>query len=1103
MNQYTNDELQLLAEMYDLSVEELQELFEQGYTEEDLDRMYSPEEEEEDESSMEEEQYTEEDEEEPVMEARMGLSLADLVTKSLQDYTKSFNVGGQTNNIQCPPGQVYDPVAGMCVTDTKSGVPVAKPTSVTNPNFGTPPQTPDLRDRSTIVLPSEDISLHDIGMSIPEANPEDPSAQEIEDALGPSTSGTIDQQNRRIQEERSNAGELITDIQATDPYRNKDMQAFTDIGDKTRDELKLERIEGKVREGLKKGLTQGAKFLGSPTGQGMMMGLGNMAVDALSANAMNQQLAGLKQARVFNINPDFFSGANPGIASSNNYDMSAAIYADAGAAVQTQNLSSRGDVPIEAEGGEFYFDPNSMATIPISGPKHEQGGVPFNAEDGAFIFSDSQKISGKMVNEMIGTNKLKDKKQYTISDVIRTLPDFFDTKKEAEELTKTTNDKIRTTSLNRNIEKKANNLAMLLAYQQKKNGNHGEEVEQEQMNNEVPMADPGMAVTSDPTRVGAIDRLVTNGTISKKQADILKQNVTINSDGSLVIKYDPELSGIDKDALSTLTSKQKNKNINFTGIPANVKTFLGEDVSLIKGSEKREFYDKVSKKTFGSKEEYEKFKTENPDVYKDYGKSLENYTTMEQYTPTKLGNDEAVAVLKKYKSPSASLDKYVLDKNKLLGEDGKVDPRKVDELSTAFNSLEGGAVGKDGKRRFRYTDEKGKTHDIWQLSTPGFKKGTFFAGIDPEIASAYYVYKTYGEDVYNQNKDKPNALKNIWGKDTLGLDDAALNSEVWSSNKFFTDPKWTEKYNEAAVPETLRAAHGNDNKYGFDHLTPRFIKKLDPTLEEKITPGVGEIGFQGDPDDNDTGGGGGGGKDEIPGKLFEESLTPYDYARYFSDVATIVPEEYLQQTTPRYKPLNLLTAREQINEAARTAAAASLSGTGVESVDAARQAAVASSLAGQAGKATENVQNLNRGIVDEYFQYNNAQFLNAQQANERAKADFVQRSMQNQQAAQETRRQAQEDFAEKSRDVSQFNTGLRFAESTYSPQYSTFVGEDGKIPIVGRDGTEYRFSPNQLIFGNLTNYATPQTKTKSEKSKEEKSNRKGGKVKSKSRKLIK
>jgi hypothetical protein len=130
--------------------------------------------------------------------------------------------------------------------------------------------------------------------------------------------------------------------------------------------------------------------------------------------------------------------------------------------------------------------------------------------------------------------------------------------------------------------------------------------------------------------------------------------------------------------------------------------------------------------------------------------------------------------------------------------------------------------------------------------------------------------------------------------------------------------------------------------------------------------------------------------------------------------------------------------------------------------------------------------------------------LNAQQANEAAKADFVQRSMQNQQAAQETRRQAQEDFAEKSRDVSQFNTGLRFAENIYSPQYSTFVGEDGKIPIVGRDGTEYRFSPSQLIMGNLPSYATSQVTTKADKAKKDNSNnRKGGKVKSKSRKLIK
>jgi hypothetical protein len=1066
MNQYTNDELQLLAEMYDLSVEELQELFEQGYTEEDLDRMYSPEEEEEDESSMEEEQYVEEPEEEPVMEARMGLSLADLVTKSLQDYTKSFAEGGQTNITQCPPGQVYDPLAGMCVDDptamgrydvsndayakeadkvmagmnsnwlyaqeadrrsndayfqeaTKRMATMADnklyaqeadnrtmelrnaqnpaiPTLATkqsppitggyNP-FNLPAQLPLQYPEEPQTTPDFQFENQDLigaPITLPQDNPEDPSAQEIEDVLGPSTDGTIDQQNLRVQEERSNAGELITDIQATDPYRNKDMQAFTDIGDQTRQDLRQQRVERKVLDGLKKGLTQGAKFLGSPTGQGMMMGLGNMAVDAASANAMNQQLAALKQARVFNINPDFFSGANPGIASGNNYDMSAAIYADAGAAVQTQNVGDKGNVPIEAEGGEFYFDPNSMATIPISGPKHEQGGVPFNAQDGAFIFSDSQKISGKMVNEIIGSDKLKDKKQYTISDVIRTLPDFFDTKKEAEELTKTTNDKIRNTSLKRNIEKKANNLAMLLAYQQKKNGNHGEEVEeeQEQMNNEVPMADPGIAVTENTTtEQPAAPKFKTTNTLEK------------NKKGQFVVNGRVITKEAAQEALKKATKEESAQHAR--------------------------------------------------DVI-EAAKSGDKYFIPE-------------------KGPWAGIP-IDISQEAMTGPKSR-QAQGVQEIFNPYANVEDATkaaadftANPQGKRQYR---------------TEG-APSWFVGGITPEL-----VEKRFG--------GREALLKQ------LNLDPKNYGADIWNDPKFKTD--FLKAFETTYVPQSKwRPVLGDDHVFGLDYYD--FYKEPDkPTTppeiitppEEKKPPGTVPT----PPEEN------------VPGKLYEESLTPYDYGRYFSDVATIVPEEYLQQVTPRYKPLNLLTAREQINEAARTAAAASLSGTGVESVDAARQAAVAASLAGQAGKATENVQNLNRGIVDEYFQYNNAQFLNTQQANERAKADFVQRSMQNQQAAQETRRQAQEDFAEKSRDVSQFNTGLRFAENIYSPQYSTFVGEDGKIPVVGRDGTEYRFSPSQLIMGNLPSYATSQVETKSSKKKKEEGNRKGGKVKSKSRKLIK
>jgi hypothetical protein len=652
--------------------------------------------------------------------------------------------------------------------------------------------------------------------------------------------------------------------------------------------------------------------------------------------------------------------------------MSAAIYAEAGAAVQTQNVNKSGNVPIEAEGGEFYFDPNSMATIPISGPKHEQGGVPFNAEDGAFIFSDSQKISGKMVNEIIGSDKLKDKKQYTISDVIRNLPDFFDTKKESEELTKTTNDKIRNTSLKRNIEKKANNLAMLLAYQQKKNGNHGEEVEQEQMNNEVPMADPGMAVTENATPTSTFK---TTNTLEK------------NKKGQFVVNGKVITKEAAQEALKRATKEESAQHAR-------------DVIEAAKSGNK--FYIPEKGPWAGIPIDISQEAMTGP-------KSRQAQGVKELFTPY-----------------------------------GSVDDATKAAADFTANS--------QGKRQYR---------------TEG-APSWFVGGITPDL-----VEKKFG--------GREALLKQ------LSLDPKNYGADIWNDPKFKTD--FTKAFETKYVPQAKwRPVLGDDHVFGLDYYD--FYKEPDKSTstftEEKKKEEEQKNIIPTPPEQN------------IPGELYEESLTPYDYGRYFSDVATVVPEEYLQQTTPRYKPLNLLTAREQINEAARTAAAASLSGTGVESVDAARQAAVAASLAGQAGKATENVQNLNRGIVDDYFQYNNAQFLNAQQANEAAKADFVQRSMQNQQAAQETRRQAQEDFAEKSRDVSQFNTGMRFAENIYSPQYSTFVGEDGKMPIVGRDGTEYRFSPSQLIFGNLANYATPQVETKTTKKKKQ-----GGKVKSKSRKLIK
>lgn len=1160
MNQYTNDELQLLAETYDLTVEELQELFDQGYTEEDLNNM-SMSSDQEEESPMEEEPSVDSVNEEPdnavEYEARMGLSLNDLLLKSVQDYTKTYNPGGK---VMCPPGQIYDQTSGTCIDDpTQMGrwdasndayaqeADQRMATMASNALYAqeADKRAMELRNAQTPVLPTldtkpvppivggynpfrvpaqlplqypeepeftpdfsfENQDFLDNITTIPEpGNPDDPSSQEIEDVLGPSGAGSISQQAVLSQQGTATAKEnaVASTIEETDPYKGKDMKPFTDIVGKTRDEIRREYIANKVVSGLKEGVKKGAKYLfGSEQGQGMLMGLGNMATDAMAANAMNQQLAGLKQARVFNINPDFFSGANPNIASSSNYDMSAAIYAEAGAVVNTKDISGKGEVPIEAEGGEFYFDPNSMATIPIQGPSHEKGGVKFNAAEGSFIFSDSEKISGKMVNEIVGAKKLSDKKEYTISDVIRALPEFFDTKHEAEQLTKTTNDKIRNTSLKYNMQKKADNLSLLLSYQQKKNGNHGEEDEQQMMQEEQPMArrgmmvfDPGGAITA--AQIAKIDKLVETGVLAKAEADLFKK-ATVNPDGTFSIPYSKDLEKFDPKVIGQVSGALDGK-LKVSNIPKSVTTMFGKPVTSV-SEEKREYKDPVSNKVFNSKEEYQKFREANPEMYKAAETDRRFYSSpTEQFggTAKPYTEKEAVDILKKY-NKTKNLRTFVINEN-LIKKDGKLNPDAMDEVVKAFNSL-ATTNQKTGKPTFAYT-ENGEQKFVIQSS--GSTKG-FFGGLTPELTAEYYAYKTYGgTPMFEQIKDNPQAMKDLWAKEVVGLTDDELASKAWKDNKYFTSKEWVTK-SEKIVPDALRPGRGNDTQFGWDHVDYQFGKKLNMDPTENIIPGYNEYGIA--PEKGDTGGGGGGtggggGEDGGGGELYKEKLTPYDYARYFSDVATIVPEEYLQQATPRYKPLNLLTARDQINQAASTAAASNLSGTGVESIDAARQAAMYSGLLEQAGKATENVQNANRGIIDDYFQYNNAQFLNAQQANERAKADFVQRSMQNQQAAQETRRQAQEDFAEKARDVSQFNAGLRFNEGIYSPQYSTFVDENGLIPVIGRDGTEYKFNPATMMFGNLPAYA--QSKVETEKDKKEKDkNRKGGKIKSTKRKLIK
>jgi len=146
-----------------------------------------------------------------------------------------------------------------------------------------------------------------------------------------------------------------------------------------------------------------------------------------------------------------------------------------GAKAEASPMYAASGVPIEAEGGEFYLDPSTGATLPIHGPSHEKGGVKMVAEQGSYIMSDNVKIPGSFVNDMLKKNALPDKKQYTISDVIRQFPQHFDTKTDAEKLADRSLDPIARTSYEMNMKKKLANVSKLLAYQQSMNGGHGEE----------------------------------------------------------------------------------------------------------------------------------------------------------------------------------------------------------------------------------------------------------------------------------------------------------------------------------------------------------------------------------------------------------------------------------------------------------------------------------------------------------------------------------------------------------------------------------------------------------------------------------------------------
>lgn len=231
----------------------------------------------------------------------------------------------------------------------------------------------------------------------------------------------------------------------------------------------FDKLEDKYKDKIvdKDGKPQAFKFLDKPM-QGLMAGVSygagmNQAAQVQQQNRMANQSPFREAGNTKEYYDHDFVGENDPLYFLNSED-----------GAKAEPMYAPGGVPIEAEGGEFYLDPSTGATLPIQGPSHEEGGVKMVAEAGSYIMSDNVKIPGSYVNDMLKKNVLPPKKQYTISDVIRQFPQHFDTKNDAERLNDRSLDPIAKNSFEMNMRKKLANVSKLLAYQQQMNGGHGE-----------------------------------------------------------------------------------------------------------------------------------------------------------------------------------------------------------------------------------------------------------------------------------------------------------------------------------------------------------------------------------------------------------------------------------------------------------------------------------------------------------------------------------------------------------------------------------------------------------------------------------------------------
>lgn len=133
-----------------------------------------------------------------------------------------------------------------------------------------------------------------------------------------------------------------------------------------------------------------------------------------------------------------------------------------------------GNVPVNAEGNEVYLQSSTGKTIPIEGKSHAEGGVNFKAEDGSYVLSDTITISKEDLGNLLNAKIKSSKKEYTIAEAVKKFPHYFNTQKEGTILEEQL-DPLRRATIEFNMKEKLSKLSKLLAYQQEKNGNNGEQ----------------------------------------------------------------------------------------------------------------------------------------------------------------------------------------------------------------------------------------------------------------------------------------------------------------------------------------------------------------------------------------------------------------------------------------------------------------------------------------------------------------------------------------------------------------------------------------------------------------------------------------------------